>query len=46
MVQESQRAEIQQALEKTPLTVKLDFATIPTDSDFGTADSLIHINEK
>lgn len=46
VVQESQRSEIQQALEKAPLQLKLDFATIPTDSDFGTADSLKHIHEK
>lgn len=46
VVQESQRSEIQQTLEKTPLQLKLDFATIPTDSDFGTADSLKHIHEK
>lgn len=46
IVQECQKFEIQQALEKTPLKLKLDFATIPSDSDFGTADSLKHIQDK
>ncbi|XP_059613396.1 translation initiation factor eIF-2B subunit gamma [Phlebotomus argentipes] len=46
VVLETQKAEIQQALEKTPLTMKLDFATIPADSDFGTAESLVHIQHR
>lgn len=46
VVLESQKSEIQQALEKTPLKLKLDYATIPSDSDFGTADSLRHIHDK
>lgn len=40
---ESQKSEIQQAIEKTPLKFKIDYASIPSDSDYGTADSLRHI---
>uniref|UniRef100_A0A1L8DSE4 Translation initiation factor eIF2B subunit gamma n=1 Tax=Nyssomyia neivai TaxID=330878 RepID=A0A1L8DSE4_9DIPT len=46
VVLETQRSEIQQALEKTPLQLKVDFATIPVDSDYGTAESLVHIQHK
>lgn len=46
VVLETQKSEIQQALEKTPLTIKVDFATIPADSDFGTAESLVHIQHR
>uniref|UniRef100_A0A1B0CMN9 Translation initiation factor eIF2B subunit gamma n=1 Tax=Lutzomyia longipalpis TaxID=7200 RepID=A0A1B0CMN9_LUTLO len=46
VVLESQRLEIQQALEKTPLTLKVEFATIPADSDYGTAESLVHIQHR
>lgn len=46
IVQESQKYEIQQALDKIPLNIKLDFQTIPSDQDFGTADSLKHIRDK
>uniref|UniRef100_T1PIV6 Translation initiation factor eIF2B subunit gamma n=1 Tax=Musca domestica TaxID=7370 RepID=T1PIV6_MUSDO len=46
IVLESERSEIQLALEKTSLKMKLDFVSIPTDSDFGTADSLRYIHDK
>ena len=46
VVQETQKSEIQQALERTPIKLKLDFATIPSDLDFGTADSLKHIQDR
>lgn len=44
IVLESQRSEIQQALEKAPIKAKLEFATIP-DND-GTADALRHIQDR
>lgn len=46
VVVESERSEIQQTLEKTDLKIKLDFATIPSDKDFGTAESLKHIYDR
>ncbi|XP_013118657.1 translation initiation factor eIF-2B subunit gamma [Stomoxys calcitrans] len=46
IVLESERSEIQLALEKTSLKMKLDFVSIPTDSDFGTADSLRYVHDK
>ncbi|KAH8309224.1 hypothetical protein KR059_007131 [Drosophila kikkawai] len=46
VVLEQEKLEIQLALENTPLKLKLDYATIPSDSDFGTADSLRYIYDK
>lgn len=46
IVLENEKVDIQLALEPTPLKLKLDFATIPADSDFGTADSLRYIHER
>lgn len=46
IVVESQRSEIQQAIERTPIKTKLDFATLPSDTDYGTADALKHIKDK
>lgn len=46
IVLESERSEIQQALERTPLKTKLDFATLPSNSAFGTADALKYINDR
>ncbi|XP_017125302.1 translation initiation factor eIF-2B subunit gamma [Drosophila elegans] len=46
VVLEQEKLEIQSALENTPLKLKLDYATIPGDSDFGTADSLRYIYDK
>lgn len=46
IVLESQRSEIQQAIERTPIKAKLDFATLPSDTDLGTADALRHIQDR
>ncbi|KAH8339956.1 hypothetical protein KR067_003814 [Drosophila pandora] len=46
VVLEQEKLEIQSAMENTPLKLKLDYATIPGDSDFGTADSLRYIYDK
>ncbi|XP_023306743.2 translation initiation factor eIF-2B subunit gamma [Lucilia cuprina] len=46
VVLESERSEIQLALERLPLKMKLDIVSIPSDSDFGTADSLRYIRDK
>lgn len=46
IVFESDRSEVQLALERCPLKMKLDFVTIPTDSDYGTADSLRFVADK
>lgn len=43
---EQDKLEVQLALEHTPLKVKIDYATIPNDSDFGTADSLRYIYDR
>lgn len=43
---ETERSEIQLALERLSLKMKLDFVSIPSDSDFGTADSLRYIHDK
>lgn len=45
VVLESQRTEIQQAVERLPIKLKIEYATIPTDVDFGTADALRHISK-
>ncbi|XP_037953760.1 translation initiation factor eIF-2B subunit gamma [Teleopsis dalmanni] len=46
IVLETEKSEIQQTLERTPLKIKLDFVSIPSDHDFGTADSLRYIHDK
>lgn len=46
VVLESQRTEIQQAIEKLPIKLKVDIATIPSEVDFGTADALRHIQDR
>ncbi|XP_065367257.1 translation initiation factor eIF2B subunit gamma [Calliphora vicina] len=46
VVLESERSEIQLALERLSLKMKIDLVSIPTDSDFGTADSLRYIRDK
>ncbi|EDW02299.1 translation initiation factor eIF-2B subunit gamma [Drosophila grimshawi] len=46
VVLEQDKLEIQLALERTPLKLKIDYATVPSDSDFGTADSLRYIYDK
>lgn len=47
IVQESQKAEIAQRIEKLPLDIKCEFVTIPSNSDSpGTADSLKLLADK
>uniref|UniRef100_A0A182YC45 Translation initiation factor eIF2B subunit gamma n=1 Tax=Anopheles stephensi TaxID=30069 RepID=A0A182YC45_ANOST len=46
IVQESEKSEIQQRLERLQLKLKLDYYTIPTDSECGTADSLRLVSDK
>lgn len=47
VVLEAQKAEIAQRLDRLPqLTLKIDFISIPNESDFGTADTLRHISDK
>ncbi|EDW85673.1 uncharacterized protein Dwil_GK23030 [Drosophila willistoni] len=46
VVLEQEKLEIQVALEHTPLKLKVEYATIPSDSDFGTADSLRYIYDR
>lgn len=47
VVLESQKAEIAQKLDKiTQLTLKIEYISIPSDSDFGTADTLRFIADK
>lgn len=43
---ETQKTEIQVALDKTDLEIKIDYVTIPTNDDLGTADSLRLISDK
>lgn len=45
IVLESERSEIQQTLERTPIKAKLDFVTLP-DSNYGTANALKHIYDR
>ncbi|CAG9862528.1 unnamed protein product [Phyllotreta striolata] len=46
VVLENQKAEIQLALEKSDLEIKIDYFTIPDTGDLGTADSLRLIYDK
>lgn len=46
VVLESERYDIQQALEHTPIKSKLDFVSLPPDSNYGTAEALRHISER
>uniref|UniRef100_A0A336MTR2 Translation initiation factor eIF2B subunit gamma n=1 Tax=Culicoides sonorensis TaxID=179676 RepID=A0A336MTR2_CULSO len=46
VVIESQKAEIQQQLEHTSLTIRVEYFTISSDHDFGTADTLRLIGDK
>lgn len=46
IVLESQRTEIQQAIERLPIKSRIEYATIPSDNDYGTADALRHIQDK
>ena len=46
IVIESQKSDIQQKMDRTPLKLKIEYATIPSDSDYGTADALRSISER
>lgn len=47
IVLECEQAEIQNALERCNLTIKLDYISIPDDlEDLGTAGTLRHINAR
>lgn len=46
MVLESQKSEIQQSLDRTPLKARIDYYTISAESDLGTADTLRLLGEK
>lgn len=47
VVLESQRSEVQHAIDRLQqLTIKVDFVTISSENDFGTADTLRHISER
>lgn len=46
VVLESEKSDIQQALERTPIRAKLDFVTIPSESSYGTAEALRHIYDR
>lgn len=46
VVLESERSDIQQAIERTPIKAKLDFVTLPSDSNYGTAEALRHISDR
>lgn len=46
VVIESQKAEIQQQLEHTPLTIRIEYFSIPSEHDYGTADTLRLIGDK
>lgn len=47
VVLESQRIEIQHAIDKLPgLAIKVDFITISSENDFGTADTLRFLSER
>lgn len=46
VVVESEKTDIQQTLETTDLKIRLDFATIPSEKEFGTAESLKHIYDR
>ncbi|XP_058125781.1 translation initiation factor eIF-2B subunit gamma [Anopheles ziemanni] len=46
IVQESEKSEIQQRMDRLQLKLKLDYYCIPTDSECGTADSLRLVSDK
>lgn len=46
VVLESQKLEIQHAIDRLLLSIKIDFVTISSENDFGTADTLRHISER
>ena len=46
IVLENQKNEIQQKIDRSPNKLKLEYYTISSDQDYGTADSLRLISEK
>lgn len=46
IVLESERFDIQQAIERTPIKAKLDFVTLPSEENYGTAEALRHISDR
>lgn len=46
VVLESQRSEIQHTIDRLPLSIKVDFITISSENDFGTADTLRYFSER
>uniref|UniRef100_A0A182NQ56 Translation initiation factor eIF2B subunit gamma n=1 Tax=Anopheles dirus TaxID=7168 RepID=A0A182NQ56_9DIPT len=46
IVQEAEKQEIQQRLDRLQLKLKLDYYSIPTDSECGTADALRLVSDK
>lgn len=46
IVLESQKTEIQSALDKIDLEIKIDYFSIPDNEDLGTADSLRLLSDK
>lgn len=46
VVLETQKVEIQKVVDKTDLKIKIDYVTIPSTEDLGTADSLRLISDK
>lgn len=46
VVVESERNEIQQAVERTPIKAKLEYVTLPLESSDGTAVALRHIYDR
>lgn len=46
VVYENQKQEIQTNLDKTDLKIRIDYVTIPSNEDLGTADTLRLLNDK
>lgn len=46
IVLESERSEIQQAIESTPIKAKIDYAILPSNSEYGTAEALKHFKDR
>ncbi|XP_058064881.1 translation initiation factor eIF-2B subunit gamma [Anopheles bellator] len=46
IVQETEKSEVQKRLDRLQLKLKLDYFTVPVDSECGTADSLRLVSDK
>lgn len=44
VVLETAKSEVEFELDKTDLVIKVNYITIPSDADWGTADSLRHLS--